>query len=652
MSYLDTPRLVFSGDFLSDVSTINNITNYYNNATFQSDFQGKDGLWNPEGGAVFNFQECTVHKMVYSSGKEETESKLVGQLVTGAEGRTTGKMVDLDPQEQGSSELWAVQLRILTSKDELILEGNLDTTAFRDLQRRQSAGIRENGQPLGGTWTTVLTNITWGKASKNHPFFKELKSSTDENTLSVNLNAFGYYYQQAENGRFSLGKMLGAIGPWFKNDPKTFAPCRRLYGIANQGTPQRPAVYFSNTNFKVDESKSTVTVDFGSSFPVINSLGTVGFQQPLYLAVSHQALSNNVNTHGIQLTSKDLIENYTMIGRVPYEPGRSWLFQTSGIVTLDLPQEAQDYLVGNESTSDPKINPHQLVLITSNERHEMVIIAREAIDGYLVRADNFVQRLDAYQSNTVHFYGYQWGKPLSSRNITVTLQPPTPVVPQGPNNPICDTPGNNYPKDGVSYPSVITTNEKGKAEFLLTGNKIHNPRGYIDGQIYTFDYQLQNISNDPAIGIYSNDNVFLHLRNYFEVPEQPVWDDIAEIMIQFSNLYPIMSKYIVDLSDPEAVITKKDILIFAFSRPIEDPMYMPVTRDLSASKKETILKWLANPILHRAEKMAIKANTNLLMESPAATSQQLTESQEKLKMAVRAKSGDMILFEDLDQLKY
>ena len=39
MSYLNTPRLTFSGKFQADPSTVNNDPNHYNNATFQSNFQ-------------------------------------------------------------------------------------------------------------------------------------------------------------------------------------------------------------------------------------------------------------------------------------------------------------------------------------------------------------------------------------------------------------------------------------------------------------------------------------------------------------------------------------------------------------------------------------------------------------------------------------
>ncbi len=58
MSYLDSTHLTFSGDFIADVSTVNNDPAHYNNDTFVPSFQQPalnrtNGWWNPEGGATY-----------------------------------------------------------------------------------------------------------------------------------------------------------------------------------------------------------------------------------------------------------------------------------------------------------------------------------------------------------------------------------------------------------------------------------------------------------------------------------------------------------------------------------------------------------------------------------------------------------------------
>ena len=48
MSYLDLPRLSFSGQFFADPSTVNNTPNNYNaNHTFPTDATIADGLFTP-----------------------------------------------------------------------------------------------------------------------------------------------------------------------------------------------------------------------------------------------------------------------------------------------------------------------------------------------------------------------------------------------------------------------------------------------------------------------------------------------------------------------------------------------------------------------------------------------------------------------------
>ncbi|TAE77741.1 MAG: hypothetical protein EAY81_12235, partial [Bacteroidetes bacterium] len=165
MSYLHLPRLTFSGDFISDVSTVNNDTQHYNNATFEPSFQlpsqgsghANNGWWNPDGGATFGFQNCQVMQVTNEEGSvinDPAFDSIIGQIVTGAEGRNSGKMVDLDPDNQMVSALWGVTFRILTAQNELLLEGKIKPTSFRDLQQRQTNGGQPNGQALGATWTS------------------------------------------------------------------------------------------------------------------------------------------------------------------------------------------------------------------------------------------------------------------------------------------------------------------------------------------------------------------------------------------------------------------------------------------------------------------------------------------------------------------
>ncbi len=152
------------------------------------------------------------------------------------------------------------------------------------------------------------------------------------------------------------------------------------------------------------------------------------------------------------------------------------------------------------------------------------------------------------------------------------------------------------PADAISYPLTVTSDERGKAGLCVCASTAApgNPRDYIDGQLYGLGYALAQLPS----GYVSNPWNFISLLvwNAVDIPDQPTWHrDIQPIMTQYGNLYPIMSRHLVDLGDYDSVVEHLAILDLAFSLPIEDPNYMPVTRDLSRAKQEMLLKWLRTP---------------------------------------------------------
>ncbi|TAE80185.1 MAG: hypothetical protein EAY81_10655, partial [Bacteroidetes bacterium] len=463
------------------------------------------------------------------------------------------------------------------------------------------------------------------------PFLQALKAKTHQNKISINLNAFGYYYTHTD-GRFSLGRILGSIGPWFENEPELFAPARRLYGVYQDGN------VFGGSNFLLDYNSARLSIDLGSSFPVSDSIGTINFSSYLYLAVSTKALTTAPSATNVLLSDSEI----TIIGQVEYLQGTNWLNSTSGIIDFsNLSPAIMDALKNN-----------QLLLVVGNNSNKYLLVAREAVGGYVCIADNFVQRIDTNQTVTVNLYAYKFGKPLANQTITFKMQPPTADKSKEQHRvPICETYGNNKPQDGLRFSATATTNNNGMAQIAITGNSINNPRVYIDGQIYWIDYDTEgNSSNDPAMPGVKPMSITAHLRDDFSIPETPVWSDIAQTMIQFANLYPIMSKFFINFADPHALIAKKDILKFAFTRNILDPIYMPVTRDLSENKRLTILKWLDNPVIDDMTVTSAKNTGKLTAAPPVLDTANLTDSQQQFEEATKAKNGNMMSFPQITNL--
>ena len=107
MSYLNNTRLVFSGRFQADVSTVNNDVRHYDSATFDptfQNFQTKEdlgGWWTPPGSGAFRLLDCRIKMVGYADGStiaDASKYPAIGMLIGGSGDRTSGKLVDIDPQ--------------------------------------------------------------------------------------------------------------------------------------------------------------------------------------------------------------------------------------------------------------------------------------------------------------------------------------------------------------------------------------------------------------------------------------------------------------------------------------------------------------------------------------------------------------------------
>ena len=91
------------------MSTVNNTATNFDNETF-----AKDAVlsWNPNGGASFRLIGCTVTSVAYEDGTTSTSDPIVGMQIAGANSRVAAKLVDLDTQQQGVSQIWGLTVRL------------------------------------------------------------------------------------------------------------------------------------------------------------------------------------------------------------------------------------------------------------------------------------------------------------------------------------------------------------------------------------------------------------------------------------------------------------------------------------------------------------------------------------------------------------
>jgi hypothetical protein len=584
VSILQLPRLVFSGYFQADVSTVNNDVRHYDDDTFEPRFQepgagtSANGWWNPTGSGAFRLLDCVVQDVVYGDGTagRAGDEPVLGMALTGADARASGKLVDLDPQWQLSSEIWGLGVRLADAGGS-VLEADFEPASFRDiLFGRQAPG--PNGQTASAVYTSRLTGLRRGRPDLASRWLDELLAACDDGSLAIRFTTFGYH-TNAAHPRFTLGRLLGAIGPGGADQPRRFLLGRRL---APEGERTDEGLTFLDA--VVDPVAGQVRLDLGNALPILDPEGTLAPVGPLAVAVLRTPDAAD-GTPGVRERAVLPTADVVLLGHLDLG-ATDWLARTAGIVDVDLPAAAAALIAD-----------HPLALVAPDGATVRVVL-RETFGGMLVRADDAVLRVDADPAAavpaTVRCWAARWGEPLDSTTIAVSLLPPIPGLgsgpPNDPNPPTAPIPLIGTPQEAMTVPATAVTDARGCAELTLTIRDPQRPRGYLDGQIYLIGYQLPE--QDPAQQ-HQFDLVVVHVRDGFTAPVQPTWvDDIQPLLAPYGNLYPIMSRRLVDLGDYDALREHAAIVELAFGRPLEDPNHMPVSRELSAAKRAMVLAWL------------------------------------------------------------
>lgn len=556
MSYLDLPRVIFDGDFQADVSTVNNDVRNFDITTFDPDTAEQD--WNPTGSAAFRLLNCRVRGVVADDRETETkEDPILAAVIGGSTDRVSAKIADLDPQWQLSSGLWGLRVELRAGTD-LVLAGDFETASFRDIWLAQLGDRRF--RPTA-RFQSVLNNVVWARPGVSR-VADRLRAATTGDKLSIRLTTFAFNGNQAAP-RFTIGSVVGTIGPYRPGEPHTFVAGRRF-------APVLPEGLFNTTGFNFFDgvvSAGRLTVDLANAMPILDEKGALVDQGELRLGV----LADPSTDQGATVTEGT---GFTALGGpLPYrEPG--WLLDTSGIVTVAIP---------------PKVDvaARPLALLRKNGADHTVMI-RETPDGWLVRADNHIHRVEAGGLLTTRVHVTRFGRPVPQVEVTPLVTGPS----QTGTEPVIGTPPSAFT---VQRPN--RTSADGQTVLRVRCSDPGTPRGYLDGQIYQLVLGVRGVDVNK-LRLNPLEPITALVFDHYEIPDNPTWfDDVQPILKQYANLYPIMTKRLVRLDDYESVRQQRAILQFAFSRDLEDPNAMPVTRDLSSAKRRMILNWLALPDL-------------------------------------------------------
>jgi hypothetical protein len=598
MSFLHI-RLVFNGRFQADVSTVNNDVRHYDNSTFDASFQefqsaggALNGWWNPSGSGAFRLLGCRVVAVHYFDGTSGPDDPVLGLSIAGGEDRTSGKLVDLDPQWQLASTPWGFAVRLTDGVTADFFTGDYRPHAFRDLWFGRM--LSSTGRPGGGdgfaaaTFQSVLTNLKWANDLRGSRVLTELKTAcAATEMLSIRLTTFGYSDRDPRAGNFTTGTVVGTIGPQLPGEPESYILGRR-FAPANGSTSWNGCGYFSG---HVDRAARRLFLDLSNglqlAFP--NRDPTQGPVVPVGTLKDIGAIQVGILTvPAVTEFTPATRDNFLPIGTIDYRQ-QGWLLTTGGVVALPLSDE---HLALIETCPVALAAATDLDAGTGISGEFGQIAIRETVDGLFVEAEPTAHRIDAPGSSTATIRATRYGVPLAGARVAVSQVGRMPNQGGGdPNAPNATTPipDIGVPVEALHLPAAVTTDADGSATLEITAIDPDNPRKYIDGQIYLVDFRLPGQGNQARSGF---DYMVLHVRDAFVPPQDPTWADIAPIMMQYANLYPVMSRGLFGLSRQADVDRHAKVLRLAFSCPIDDPNHMPVTRDLSQGKREMILRYL------------------------------------------------------------
>jgi hypothetical protein len=537
MSYLNLPRLTFAGDFQADVPTGNN-----DGGNFDLGHVTVDLGWNPGGSGAFRLLNCAVTDAV-DNARPVSDSDVVRRArIDGSSNRPSAKIVDLDPAVQAPSELWGLRLEIVAGQT-VLLAGDVEPVGFRDLWRRRAR------------YQSVLRNLAWPAAGVSD-FIDRLRAVTAEDFVSVRLTTFGYD-GTSNSPRFTVGSIVGALGPYVPGEPHRFVAGRRF-------APRSTNRAVNSFDGQSSRSGERLAVDLSNAVPINENTGAITDIGALQLAV---LIKPDTREGAVVVEGVDFLGLGT---DVPYtNPG--WLTITGGLVDVEVPAATQSTIVN-----------HPLAVVVVDHAGQQRVGIRETAGGWLVRADSEVHRAEPGDTVTTPVHVTRFGMPAAGVAVTATLDGPS--APAGTRDVVMV-----HPPD----PTVPDGHTMLRFECADPGR----PRGELDGQIY----RIRFTAGSPPL----TDLVTARVFSGHRTPSHPTWEqDVRPILAQYAKLYPVMTRQLIDLSEYADVEAHREVIQFALTLDIIDPNHMPVTRDLSHAKRTTILKWLAVPELPRGEPTA------------------------------------------------
>ncbi|HEX5883803.1 MAG TPA: hypothetical protein VFY67_04600 [Pyrinomonadaceae bacterium] len=627
MSYLDVPRLHFSGLFFTGPSTVNNrITNYQPNTPLeQSGVYRPNAGWNPLGVAQWWLEECTVLSAVDSTGAPVSASSdtVIGAAVQSPGPKTPmsdgqggyydiAKMVDLDVQQQIRSALYGVRIAVILP-NQAGFSGLLTVPELRQLNTR-IPGVQGSWGAVGN-WMGTLQNVVWSGDVSSSPFLTALKSANYPGLnvkLTVDLHQNNPANVFTSGDQFCYGRVLASIGPAVVSELPQVVPGRCLQTptstsadaaltslTANNDTPPQTRARVAAKGVAIGEARAAKTVNalaaaapdpWNPAFAIIRQVGnqtllSIDIGGCIYLNYQGSPPTSSDGTFEVDSAVVGVVSATTnqftpfVNGNISIAPQYTPLASTAKNTTL----------VKNSCVFSFPITPADGTSYKSNPLAIQVngtTVAQENTDGSWMDLSVSSQRLEcanAPQPGQAVLMVRKFGNPVTQQKPPVTTQI---KLPSGATTTDVDIVIGNTDANGNA---PITTNVK------ASSLNLPEDRQPLDSEVcLAFMTDINNgqpIGDGPSEGA----NLSVLLFNAYQAPANPTWNDVGAIFGAYGRLYPGMRSRF-DISDQATVLGDPQAVLAHMDLPFGDPAYMPVTRDLSPSKMAMIISWLKTQV--------------------------------------------------------
>jgi len=570
----------------------------------------------------FVLQNCNVASAVDGSGNVSSDP-IVGCSVTNSP-KYAARLVDLDVYQQGVSTIYGMQVTFNLA-DGTTVTGTMDRATLNSLwwnaiipTRSWSPSDYAQGSYGGdmnacGVFQTVIRFDMSKYAKTSSPLLNALMAASlvvDGNCLLSFKFTVDAYENVAQNANFRQGRFTGTIGIVKPNEP-LYNPGQRwlLSRVANTTDPWFwPA--FNNAPYMVDAQRNVLVVDLANS---ICRQDAGGICTPLGNGTVQTAPPGgdmvDIGTLTANLVAAD--GTITALGPLNY----SSFFYNNNADIAEVPLTAAQVAAFDTGSL-------QLSMSRTDLGNQVILAEAPGVPVYTVEVRAICMAGAPGTTAQTTVYVSLNGKPVANKQMGLFIESVhgnTPGATVPPSNP-----GDTPQADGALAATITTTDANGFATVNLKVMKDPGSRtSQLDGQLYfiiVFDPAQTMPPVPPADwpNPIQEHMISVIVWSDYQVNTNPTWTEIQTMMAPYMKLYASMRKQL-DLTDqntfyiyamnppwftlvppgqpappPGPLGISKGATAWYMSRSIDDPSYMPITRDLSPNKVMTVMHYIKN----------------------------------------------------------